>query len=174
MTSIPAPLKLRVLALLVDFVLVLVYIGILVGVALSFFYFIIGGIPTLSTNAAHAIGFLTLTLPVATYFILCELSQRHASFGKRKAKLIVSSFDGKPLEIKQVIVRNIIKFLPWEYAHTLIYILILVPGATSSTPLLFALIVANIIPLVYVCFVLFRRDHRGPHDLVSGTIVVEG
>lgn len=173
MPNIPAPLKLRILALLIDFVLILAYVGVLTGVVLSFFYFIIGGIPTLSMNAAHAIGFLTLTLPVAIYFILYELSPRHASFGKQKAKLKVRSSDGKPLTAKQVIVRNIIKFLPWEYAHTLIYILILVPGATSSTPLLFGLIVANIIPLVYVCFILFRKDHRGPHDLVSGTIVVE-
>lgn len=172
MNSTPASLKLRFIALIIDGGLILSYIAILIAVALTFYYLVIGGIPALGMNTAHAIGFLSLTIPIATYFILSEHSKRHGSIGKQITKIKVISYDGNPLTTKQVIIRNIIKFLPWEYAHTLLYILFLGNYTKSSTLLFIGLIIANIIPIVYICIVLLRKDHRGPHDLAAGTIVV--
>jgi len=33
------------------------------------------------------------------------------------------------------------------------------------------LIAANILPWIYIGFIVFRKDHRGPHDLIAKTIV---
>lgn len=161
--------KQRLIAAFIDLGIIIIYVLILLGVALTTFW-IIGTPPKLSVNNAHLLGFLTLTLPVMIYFIVSEL-QYSASPGKRFDRLKVSSFNGCPLTLKQIIIRNVIKFLPWEYAHTLIYILLLVPNATDSTLVSLGLVIANIIPIIYVYLVLFSKDHRGPHELVCGTVV---
>jgi uncharacterized RDD family membrane protein YckC len=161
--------KKRLIATFIDLAGIILYVLILLGVALTTF-FISGNIPKLNLNNAHLLGFLTLTFPVMIYFVISELIYS-ATPGKRFAGLKVTSFNGRPLTLIQAIVRNIIKFLPWEYAHTLVYILLLVPNSTNSKIVLFGLVIANIIPIIYVYFVLFGKDHRGPHDLISGTIV---
>jgi uncharacterized RDD family membrane protein YckC len=163
--------KKRLTAAFIDLGGIILYVLILLGVSLISFS-IIGYTPKLSAINPHLLGFLTLTLPVMIYFIVFEFKYS-ATPGKRFAGLKVVSLDGRRLALTQVIVRNIIKFLPWEYAHILVYILILVPDATNSPFLIFGLIIANIIPLIYIALVVFRSDHRGPHDLVAKTIVVD-
>jgi uncharacterized RDD family membrane protein YckC len=172
MNNTSAPLQLRFLALLIDFVIILSYVGILAGVTISFYYFVMGGIPTMSTNISHIIGFLSLTVPVVSYFIFFEISRNQGTYGKQITGLKVISTKNDSLVIRQVIVRNIIKFLPWEYAHILVYVLLTVRDTDPSRLLFSGLIIANIIPVVYVCFVVIRKDHRAPHDIVSGTHVV--
>ena len=103
---IPSPLRLRFVALLLDFIVILAYVGVLAGLALLTFHCIIGHIPSFSVNVAHIIGFLTLTGPVVAYFIFSEQRPRHASLGKRLAKLEVHSIHNLPLTTKQVVVRN--------------------------------------------------------------------
>ena len=161
--------KKRLIASFIDLGGIILYALMLLGVSFTTFW-ISRNTPKLSLNNAHLLGFLTLTLPVTTYFIVSEFKYG-VTPGKRFAGLKVSSCNGRKLTLIQVIVRNIIKFLPWEYAHILIYILLLAPNSTDSIPVLFGLIIANIIPIIYVYFVLFGKDHRGPHDLISGTIV---
>jgi uncharacterized RDD family membrane protein YckC len=162
--------KKRLTAAFIDLGGIILYMLVLLGVSLISFS-IIGYTPKLSFINPHLLGFLTLTLPIMIYFIVSEFKYG-ATLGKRFAGLKVASFNGQPLTLTQVIVRNVIKFLPWEYAHILVYILILVPKATDSQLLIFGLILANIIPLVYLAMIVLRKDHRGPHDIISQTVVV--
>jgi uncharacterized RDD family membrane protein YckC len=161
--------KKRLIAAFIDLGGIILYVLILLGFSLISFS-IIGYTPKLGGIDPHLLGFLSLTLPVMIYFIVFEF-RYVATLGKRFAGLKVASLDSRRLALTQVIVRNIIKFLPWEFAHTLIYTLMLVPNSADSTPVLFGLVTANIIPIIYIYFVLFGKDHRGPHDLISGTIV---
>jgi uncharacterized RDD family membrane protein YckC len=163
--------KKRLTAAFIDLGGIILYALILLGVSLISFS-IIGYTPKLSVINPHLLGFLTLTLPIMIYFIVSEFKDGDTP-GKRFAGLKVASFNGQPLTLTQVIVRNIIKFIPWEYAHILVYILILVPKAADSELLIFGLIMANIIPLMYLALIVFRKDHRGPHELISQTIVVD-
>jgi uncharacterized RDD family membrane protein YckC len=166
-------LKRRLLSVVVDFSSIVAYVLVLFGLTTLIYRFVLGATPVFDIFTAHLIGFVTLILPVLVYFIVSELGVSSNTLGKRIVGLKVASMDNKKLTIKQVIMRNIIKFLPWEYAHILVYILILVPKAADSQLLIIGLIIANIIPLVYLALIVFRKDHRGPHELVSRTIVVD-
>lgn len=70
---------------------------------------------------AQAVGFLTMTLPVVVYFAACESSARRASFGKRALGLEVAAADGRRLTFAAALVRNAVKFLPWECGHLLVH-----------------------------------------------------
>jgi uncharacterized RDD family membrane protein YckC len=45
-------------------------------------------------------------------------------------------------------------------------------NGTPPVWVMVGLTIANILPLVYLGFIIFRKDHRGPHDLAAHTIVV--
>lgn len=68
---------------------------------------------------AQAIGLLTMTLPVTFYFALAESSRWRASLGKRALGLVVSSATGERLPLRSALLRNAVKFVPWECGHTL-------------------------------------------------------
>lgn len=68
---------------------------------------------------AQAIGMLTMTLPVTLYFAVCESSAWRASLGKRALVLVVSSDAGMQLSFRSALLRNAVKFVPWECGHTL-------------------------------------------------------
>lgn len=69
--------------------------------------------------AAQAIGLLTMTVPVTLYFALCEGSAWRASLGKRALGLVVSRETGERLPLRSALLRNAVKFVPWECGHTL-------------------------------------------------------
>lgn len=66
----------------------------------------------------QAIGFVTMTLPVILYFSLCESSPMRASFGKRALGLVVTQETGGRLSFGSALLRNGLKFTPWEFGHT--------------------------------------------------------
>jgi uncharacterized RDD family membrane protein YckC len=127
--------KKRLTAAFIDLGGIILYALVLLGVSLISFS-IIGYTPKLSVINPHLLGFLTLTLPIMIYFIVSEFKVGGTP-GKRFTGLKVVSFNSQPLTLTQVIIRNIIKFLPWEFAHVLVYILILVPKSADSQLLIF-------------------------------------
>jgi len=173
----PATIRSRSLALAVDLGIIILYAGCLLSVTLSFYYFVLGRTPdvlgSFGVNGAHLLGFTVLTLPVGLYFFLTEAGHRHASVGKRVARITVASTSGKSVSKGQILVRTIVKLLPWEFAHTFIYEVVYYSSHGRTTPawVLAGLCMANAFPLLYILTVLIRKDHRGPHDLAACTIV---
>lgn len=68
---------------------------------------------------AQSVGLLTMTVPVILYFSLCESSALRASLGKRVLGLVVSNQAGGRLFFGSALLRNAVKFAPWECGHTL-------------------------------------------------------
>jgi uncharacterized RDD family membrane protein YckC len=140
--------------------------------------FLTGSVPRLTApyNALHQelVGFLSLTLPVVVYFAIGEYFFR-GSLGKRLMKLRVISGTREGLRLWQVLVRNALKFLPWEMAHYAIHQFISAqvenraPGADASVALVGAYLLAG----VYVAALLWSKNHRTPYDLSAGTSVVQ-
>lgn len=64
---------------------------------------------------------LTLLVPVVLYFIVTESSKKHASLGKRKMQIWVASTISETVGFWQIVLRNTIKFLPWQTAHMMIF-----------------------------------------------------
>ncbi len=109
----------RIAAYFVDyFVFMLPLIGIL---SLGSWAFLSFGISPFSNNVwlNQGIVILVLTLPVVLYFALSEASRSQATIGKRLMKVFVVDASGQRTTLKQTAVRAVVKFLPWEFFHTI-------------------------------------------------------
>ena len=69
----------------------------------------------------HGIAILMLTVPVVLYFALSEASRFQATVGKRLMKLSVVDTTGQRARLRQTVLRAVVKFLPWEFFHTIIW-----------------------------------------------------
>lgn len=107
----------RIMAFAVDWLVVALWGGLLFGAVMLFS----GGRPRQPGNPwiAEGLGFLLMTLPVTVYFAFCESSPWRATIGKRVLALRVSDRSGDPLSFGTALLRNAIKFVPWECGHNL-------------------------------------------------------
>lgn len=164
-----ATLKKRFLALLIDFLTIIGYAIVLLGINMFIYFVILDGIPNFSELGMNLIS-LILIVPVVVYSIIMESGKRHGTLGKRKLKIKVASSKSQPIRIYQIILRNVIKFLPWQLAHMVIFHGFAVNW--QLTPFWMGLLIlTDVLPLIWIIF-LFRKDHRGIHDLIANTVVV--
>jgi uncharacterized RDD family membrane protein YckC len=124
-----------------------------------------------SALSGQAAGFLTLTLPVSLYFILSESSPRQATWGKRKRGLKVVDPQGERLTVSRSIARTVLKFVPWELAHTCIWQISFAPQEpspliTAGFVLVWLLVGANAASL------LVSRKRQTIYDWLAGTFVI--
>src|SRR5688572_18085033 len=106
----------RVKAFAIDYSIILAYIAFLIAVTL-----IVSSIAGWDVRVAEPVegqltGFFTLTLPVILYFCISENGHHAGTIGKRKLHLQVVAADLTKAGRGQLLIRNCIKFLPWELA----------------------------------------------------------
>jgi uncharacterized RDD family membrane protein YckC len=103
-----------------------------------------------------------------------ESSPQQATWGKRRVGLRVVNANSERLTGKQAFVRSLVKFLPWQIAHTCIFQIEGLPYApTQPTPLViagFALVYALI--GFYIASALITKNHRAPYDWAAGSYVI--
>lgn len=152
-----------------DLLVVWVYIGLLALVMLT-----IGRPLTDEIRApwqAHLLGFGALTLPVILYFALSEHLTR-ATLGKRWLGLRVSGALGQRPSLWRTLLRNAIKFVPWELAHTAIYYVAGWPAAPEPLKAWQAATFYLSLGLAALYVVsLFVGGGRTVYDRLSGTTV---
>lgn len=174
-----SPLR-RVAALLLDYLVVLAWMAVLAAVSLVVFL-TMGDYPdvlgAIGPFGAQAVFFLLLTLPVGLYLFLSESRPAQATWGKRRMGLLVKSLDGGRPGRGQVAIRTIVKLLPWEISHSLIWQMQAVfyrSGYEAEIPtwVFVGLGAVDAAILVYLGTSLFGRQ-RGPHDRASRTVVVD-
>ena len=118
-----ATLLLRFKAFMIDYMLIFAYLVVLFIASVSIF-------PTIqeffkdSLVVAQFTGFLMVTLPVSLYFIISDSVIVGQSYGKRKMRIQVVHENGNALSVIHMLFRTILKFLPWELSHYLVYRLI--------------------------------------------------
>jgi uncharacterized RDD family membrane protein YckC len=169
----------RLKAFGLDYLIIFTYIAALLGV--NYGLILVGGgldeISPLfaSTLAKDALAFVTLILPVILYFSLQESSTRQATWGKRKAGLRVISAKGETLTRGRAFVRSLIKFLPWQIAHTSIYHIEGFPFAPVEPPPMvwFGFGLAYLLVGIYIVSALVSKKHRTPYDWLAGAYMVE-
>lgn len=170
-------LKQRFLGICIDYLIILLYAAILLSTTLAISLVVTGHIPrigSLNPWLGELIGFVTLTLPVSLYFILTESGRHQASFGKRAAHIFVTDRRGNKPSLRRIVVRTIVKFLPWELAHVCIQHLIATnqSGQTMSPSITIGLLISNALLLGYLLIIIFRPDHGGPYDIIAETKLV--
>jgi uncharacterized RDD family membrane protein YckC len=166
----------RIAALVIDYALILGWMAVvaLASVATAFITGASADWLAWGTAVAELLGFVVLVLPVGIYLFVTENSRRQATLGKRVLGMRVVAIDGSRAPAWRILVRTVVKLLPWEFAHFLVWHAVdaLARGAGFPTWLLAGLVVADLLPIAYVLTVALQRDRRGPHDLVAGTRVV--
>jgi uncharacterized RDD family membrane protein YckC len=118
---------------------------------------------------AQFVAFLLVTLPVTLYFAISESSPSQATWGKRRLKLQVTDRGGNRIGFRRSLARTLLKFVPWELSHTLIWQIyfspIVSPWINYGFALVYLLIGLNIISL------LLTKTHQTLYDLLAQTYV---
>jgi uncharacterized RDD family membrane protein YckC len=157
----------RLLAFSVDWLVIVVWGAVLFGVVMIA---TAGNVPRPDSPwHAQGIGFLTMTVPVVLYFSASESSVARASVGKRVFGLIVSGATGGQLSFGTALLRNAIKFAPWECGHTVAHQAVFSGGETMATWVWAPAALALAGPVAWVVGIVVTE--RAPHDYLTGTRV---
>ncbi|SDM78223.1 RDD family protein [Paenibacillus sp. yr247] len=163
------PFGIRIIAFLWDYVIILGYIILLIGVSFLVRPLVI---PLFTTNAllAEITGFLFITLPVYLYFAVCEGSKSHATWGKRKMGVVVADIYGQPIGFGFSLFRSALKFLPWELAHFTIWHMV-IPSEYPNYLIYSLLGTVYGLVLIYLISPLWNKNKQTVYDSIVGTVI---
>ncbi len=164
----------RIKAFLIDYCCILLYIILLFGMTVFLSYAFGFSLNADAPVRGELIGFLTLTLPVILYFTFSENSKYAGTLGKRKYRLTVTDKNLSKATFSQLLLRNVIKFLPWEMAHFFVFQLFHYSRMNVYTPswVIAGLVASQMLALVYLLHLIFNKQHRSVYEILSGTRVI--
>jgi uncharacterized RDD family membrane protein YckC len=115
-------------------------------------------------------GFLFVTLPVTLYFAFGESSRHQATWGKQRLKLKVTDYNGNKVGFWRAFARTLLKFIPWEISHTLVWAINFSPQTDSllinyGFGLVYLLIGLNVASLI------LTKTHQTLYDFLAKTFV---
>lgn len=165
-------LKKRILAFLIDYLLILVYILVLLGAALLIYRLLGTGPGRIPPLKGQLTGFFSLTLPVVLYFYFMEKSKHRGTIGKIKAGIFIN-VKGRH-HGKKLLIRNFLKFIPWEIAHTGVHYVTHYSQKGEDTPtwVMVTLILPMVIAGIYLYSILRSHGKESLYDRVAGTSMV--
>jgi uncharacterized RDD family membrane protein YckC len=155
--------KQRLKELAIDYVCILMYLLLLFGVVMGVFHFVLDGIPVFNEMQSQLVAVFTSVVPIILIFSYWDYHK--GSIGKRKAGLRVA-YGSKNFGAS--LIRNIIKFLPWELAHIGVIHGIYTGFDIWAITLTYLSIGTGILLFVMG---MVRKDKRHLGDLVAGTQV---
>jgi len=163
----------RIKAFSADYLIISLYILVLVVVS----YLIQSIYPAilqplfLNPLTSQLTGFLMMTLPVTLYFALSESSSHQATWGKRWQGLKVIHVNGSGISFGRAVSRTLIKFIPWELAHTCIWQIShsgREPGLLIQTGLILVWVLIG----MYIGTLLISFKNQAPYDWFTNSVVV--
>ena len=160
----------RILAFLIDYLVIALYASMLF--LINFYVRNTGDGPLLLSPArGQLFGFLTLTLPVFLYFFLTENSRQHATIGKKILKIKIGNAGDNVLRSKCILIRNVLKFLPWEIAHTGVHWIVYYSAALAPIPIWvwILLCLPQLLLIFYFVSVVISKGYSGFYDRIAGT-----
>jgi uncharacterized RDD family membrane protein YckC len=175
-TVVPASPFRRIAAWLLDYVLIAAYLVLLAAVSVGLRVSPVqAGFDSAMSQplTAELIGFSLLTLPVVLYFALSEGSPLRATLGKRALRLAVVDLNGCKLSRWRALLREAIRFLPWELSHALLWRVALSPDHGSISfwvPAGFVVVYALVLLFVFTLFI--GSQHRTVYDRLAGSMVI--
>lgn len=157
----------RGLAFLIDYCIIVTYALVLLGSVMVAQAILQFEVPVLSPWYGQLLGFISLTFPVMLYFFFSEKSSHQGTMGKRILKIRV---DGNNL-----LLRNILKFIPWEIAHAGVLWLFYFESAGMETPIWVwvLLILPQVLVLLYFITLLSNKGSQTLYDKIAQTRVVK-
>ena len=153
----------RIKELVIDWLVVCIYLIILAIISILFYIIVFKGIPKVTELQSQLIATITSVIPIIIIFSILDF--KRGSIGKQKLGL-KSYF--KERKFKYSVIRNIVKFLPWQIGH-----MSTIHGIYSDFDLwsivLFFIGIGLAIMLLLMGFM--RNDKRHLGDLLAQTQV---
>ena len=162
----------RVKAFALDYFIILVYLS-----AITLLFLIINRFANGSgwlfagRIQAQVTGFLLLTLPIALYFAITESSTRQGTWGKQRLGLKVTDRNGYRIPFWKAFGRTLLKFIPWEIAHTLIWE-IRFSSEADSVLITYGFVLVYVLIGLNIASLVMTKTHQALYDLLAGTYVV--
>ena len=120
---------------------------------------------------AQLVAFLIVTLPVSLYFAISESSPSQATWGKQRLKLKVTDRDGNRIGIWRSLARTLLKFVPWELSHTLIWQIYFSPQIESAW-INYGFTLVYLLIGLSIASLLLTKTHQTLYDLLTNTYVI--
>ena len=167
----------RIAAFLLDYLLILVYLGILALVGLILTLGPLGEAwSALVSTAARKdlLAFFTTVFPVVAYFVWSERSAAGATWGKRKLGLRVVDAQSGRISRGQALIRSVVKFTPWQMAHSALLHIPGFPMAPQDPPTwsVWMLSAMWLLVAVYLIGLSELGGQRTVYDRISSTHVI--
>lgn len=159
----------RLIAFLFDFLTIVGYILVLLGIGVGITTLIGKSSLLASPIATNILAEVVLVLPVILYFAIQESSPQQATWGKRRAKIKVTTVYGARIIFWRSLLRSAIKFFPWQLAHICV---IYIWFGNESITFLFGALVSQGLVIIYIVSLLLNKKHRTLYDWIAGTCVV--
>jgi uncharacterized RDD family membrane protein YckC len=121
---------------------------------------------------AQLVAFLLITLPITLYFAVAESSVRQGTWGKQRLKLKVEDWNGKRISFWRALGRTLLKFLPWEISHTLIWQIYFSPQ-TDSVWINYGFVLVYLLMGVNIVSLKLTKTRQTLYDLLTSTYVIE-
>ena len=149
---------------LFDYLLILTYLVLLFLCAISYYYIFFNGIPMQTEIQAQSLTFFITVLPIMLYFTFLDY-EKNGSFGKSKAGLQLIY---QKKTVKASLIRNTIKFLPWQLGH-----MGTIHGVYSNFDLISIILsfLSTLFAVLLMAMTIFRKDKRHLGDLLAQTQV---
>ena len=157
------PCKKRLKELLIDYIVILLYLLLLFALTMVFSALFINDTPEFKEIHLQIISFFTSVLPIVLIFSYLDYSK--GSLGKQRSGLKLYYRNKSPWVS---ILRNIIKFLPWQLAHMGV-----IRGIYNNFDLVSSMLTSASLVLAFSFFLMaiLRKDKRHLGDLIGGTQV---
>ncbi|WP_418968488.1 RDD family protein [Alloscardovia omnicolens] len=154
----------RVKELFIDWLIISAYLVFLFIICILFYKWILKGIPTFTHIQSQIIVFVSSIMPIVLYFTY--LDYNGGSIGKRKMKLKLVY---KNKNYSSALVRNIIKFLPWQLGH-----MGTIRGMYTGFDTISIVLEVLAVGLLLLLFLMgtIRNDRRHLGDLIAKTQVL--
>lgn len=114
--------------------------------------------------------FLFLTFPVILYFSILESSAQKATWGKRKTQLKVIDQNGGQISFARAFARTLLKFIPWEISHTIIWQISFSPQ-TNSVLVNVGFAVVYLLIGLNIASLLKTKTHQTIYDVITKTYI---
>lgn len=164
LTINPISVKKRMMEFLFDYLFILAYLVFLFLGSMLIYIIFFNGVPKFTEIQSQWLVFFTSVLPITLLFTFLDYA-KNGSFGKVKAGLELV-YQKKTVQAS--LIRNIIKFLPWQLGH-----MGTIHGFYSDFDVLSIIlsISATILAVLLLAMTIFRKDKRHLGDLLAYTQV---
>ena len=156
--------KKRMIELLFDYLFILAYLALLFLGSMPFYTIFFNGIPEYTEIQSQCLVFFTSVFPITLLFTFLDYT-KNGSFGKAKAGLQLIY---KKKTVQSSLIRNAIKFLPWQIGH-----MGTIHGFYSEFDFLSIILsfFATLLAVALFAMMVFRKDKRHLGDLIARTQV---